>query len=72
MRNDADELRGRVAAWSEPLIERSQIPTCLCKCQQLANARHAFPVLRARWESVDGPLTLIWSEVQQEPLRCAV
>jgi hypothetical protein len=71
MRNYADELLVLVAAWSEPRIQRSQIPTCIRKCQQPANARHAFPVLRARWQLVDGRLTLIWSEVQEEPLRCA-
>jgi|HubBroStandDraft_4_1064222.scaffolds.fasta_scaffold539874_2 hypothetical protein len=71
MRNHVDELLLMAAVWSEPRIQRSQIPVCSRKCQQSANARHVHPVLRARWELVEGRLTLIWSEVQEEPLRCA-
>jgi hypothetical protein len=71
MRNYADEFLMMVAVWSESRIQRSQVPTCSGKCQQPANPKHAYPVLRARWELVDGRLTIIWSEVQEEPLRCA-
>jgi hypothetical protein len=71
MRNYPDELLMMAAVSSEPCIQRSQFPTCSRKCQQPANAKHGSPVLCARWELVDGCLTLIWSEVQEEPLRCA-
>jgi hypothetical protein len=71
MRDYADELLVMAAMWREPRNKRTQIPTCTRRCQQPADARQVCPVLCARWELVDGRLTLIWSEVQEEPLRCA-